>query len=170
MNRLAKLTLAEVLPHIGKTDRIMHDGNELSVQSLRMMTFRHKGTACVQCGIVGSFFFAERQEWFSRKHSIPYTGKYHLNLYGIDDHGNAVLMTHDHIIPVSLGGANNLTNSTTMCTKCNRTKANTMPSQQFISKHGGAMASARELNAPVSKKQFYPNPNKKVCHHVAEIA
>jgi len=44
---------------------------------------------------------------------------FHLNLYGFDENGEEVLMTRDHIIPVSRGGKNHLSNYQVYCWKCN---------------------------------------------------
>jgi len=35
-----------------------------------------------------------------------------------------ILMTKDHIVPVSLGGKDSLDNLQTMCYRCNRSKGN----------------------------------------------
>jgi hypothetical protein len=45
-----------------------------------------------------------------------------MNLYGMKD-GNEVLFTHDHILARGLGGADDLTNSQTMCSPCNGNKS-----------------------------------------------
>ena len=42
-----------------------------------------------------------------------------MNLYAINEKGEEVLMTKDHIEPKSLGGKNSLNNYQTMCTICN---------------------------------------------------
>lgn len=44
----------------------------------------------------------------------------HFNFYSADD----VLMTKDHIFPVSKGGKNHISNLQTMCKKCNERKSN----------------------------------------------
>lgn len=45
-------------------------------------------------------------------------------LYAVDQDGEEVMMTKDHIIPVSKGGKNTLENYQTMCRKCNVQKGN----------------------------------------------
>lgn len=40
----------------------------------------------------------------------------------IDENGKEVLMTKDHIIPKSKGGANDISNYQTMCKRCNEAK------------------------------------------------
>lgn len=49
---------------------------------------------------------------------------FHLNLYAIDENGKEVLMTKDHIIPKSKGGADDISNYQTMCERCNEAKGN----------------------------------------------
>ena len=49
---------------------------------------------------------------------------YHLNLYAVNDKGEEVLMTKDHILPKSLGGPDHLNNMQSMCKRCNENKSN----------------------------------------------
>lgn len=42
----------------------------------------------------------------------------------IDENGKEVLMTKDHIIPKSKGGADDISNYQTMCERCNEAKGN----------------------------------------------
>jgi len=70
----------------------------------------------VTCGLEGKFFATEKSH--KRDHS------YHLNLYAVREDGTEVLMTQDHIIALSLGGENTLTNLQTMCAPCNCKKGN----------------------------------------------
>lgn len=67
----------------------------------------------MSCGRVGTHFAIERG-----------TGQqtYHLNLWAIDEQGDEYLMTHDHILARSLGGADNISNTQTMCSPCNAEK------------------------------------------------
>jgi hypothetical protein len=67
---------------------------------------------CVACGLEGKYFFLER-------HSTEKSA--HFNLYGLQD-GNYVLMTKDHILAKSNGGANHVRNYQTMCSICNNLK------------------------------------------------
>ena len=88
------------------------DGSLVFMHSLRYQVFA-KSLTCTICGVVGKYFALER---------AGNVKKYHLNLYGIDEKGNEVLMTKDHIHPKSRGGSNKLDNFQTMCMVCNKDK------------------------------------------------
>ena len=81
----------------------------------RYQTFLTNGTKCCKCGIEGKYFVKE-------KHAAD--KRYHLNLYALNENGEEVLMTKDHIIPRSKGGKNELENYQTMCKICNELKGN----------------------------------------------
>lgn len=53
----------------------------------------------------------------------------HFNIYGIDEQGNYILFTRDHIIPRSDGGTDDIINQQTMCQKCNAKKGASRLSQ-----------------------------------------
>jgi len=135
MIRKSIYPLEAVLPHIvcpdrprghvksivdGKTRyeklRYNFDGDEIKMSSQRLYVFKEKGCDCVTCGIKGAFFAKE-------KHS-EYDRNYHFNLYALDEDGNEVLMTKDHIIPRSKGGLDVIENYQPMCTRCNEKKGN----------------------------------------------
>jgi 5-methylcytosine-specific restriction endonuclease McrA len=108
-------SLSEIVPYINQNaEKLEIDGSLVRVNSLRMQTFK-KGIQCVSCGISGMFFAKEK----SHKSDLTF----HLNLYALSC-GHEILMTHDHIIPLSKGGADKLRNCQTMCEKCNITKSN----------------------------------------------
>lgn len=65
------------------------------------------------CGLEGSFMAMEKSEK---------DVSFHFNMYGIEESGNEVLFTKDHIIPKSKGGSNQLSNYQTMCVNCNQNK------------------------------------------------
>lgn len=90
-------------------------GDIIKGNSQRYQTFFTKGLKCSCCGIEGKYFGKEKA--FRDNH-------YHLNLYAVDENGEEVLMTKDHIIPQSKGGKNNISNYQTMCIKCNLAKGN----------------------------------------------
>jgi len=74
------------------------NGNLIKMSSQRYLLFSRSCTCCV-CGVIGIFFAKERHSGSTR---------WHFNLYAIDDDGDEVLMTKDHIIPRSRGGENTL--------------------------------------------------------------
>jgi hypothetical protein len=90
------------------------DYDFVKISSQRLVLFKNKGISCVCCGLIGQYFVKEK-----KKDDISY----HLNLYALDSEGNEILMTKDHIIPVSKGGKNHHSNYQVMCTKCNLKKA-----------------------------------------------
>jgi hypothetical protein len=96
------------------------DGDQVKIRSDRLLTFKRKGIKCVRCGIEGKFFAKE-------KFIGDQSGHWHLNLYAVDNKGQEVLMTKDHIMPKSKGGADALYNYQPMCTCCNGEKADTVP-------------------------------------------
>lgn len=97
-------------------------GNKVvKMSSKRLKTFVTKGVICVSCGLAGTYFALERHRILSR-HSDP--NVWHFNLYAVDADGVEVLMTRDHIKPLSKNGPDNLDNSQTMCARCNNRKGN----------------------------------------------
>ena len=89
----------------------------VALNSRRYHVFHQSGVVCVACGLEGLFFARER--------SPRQLGKFHFNLYGVRD-DNEVLMTRDHIHPLSKGGSNRLDNQQTMCATCNSKKGDTV--------------------------------------------
>ena len=96
-----------------KNAMVMINGDKIKGNSQRFQTFFTKGLKCACCGIEGKYFGKEKT--FN-------DARYHLNLYALDEFGNEVLMTKDHIVPRSKGGASELYNYQTMCVKCNIAK------------------------------------------------
>ncbi len=121
----ARIILPLIEPEDGEINKkIMIDDDMIKVSSLRLLTFKTTGLKCVKCGIAGSFF---------RKEKSNSAISYHLNLYAIDMDGNEILMTKDHIVPLSKGGKDDLTNLQTMCIRCNVGKGN----NEYIDYRGG---------------------------------
>jgi hypothetical protein len=88
----------------------------VKMDSLRYQVFATHGVICNSCGIKGSFFALEQ--------TIPLSPNqnpniWHFNLYAINDDGEEVLMTKDHIKPKSQKGSNRLVNLQPMCYPCN---------------------------------------------------
>jgi 5-methylcytosine-specific restriction endonuclease McrA len=102
-----------------KNEYIELFGVSVKTTSQRYAVFQ-KNIACCKCGIKGKFLAVEK--------NVPshISSNYHFNLYAVDDDGNEVLMTKDHIHPKSKGGKNILDNYQTMCQKCNIEKGNTI--------------------------------------------
>ena len=82
----------------------------------RLQVFAQKGTACVRCGVDGVYLLT----------SVDQGGGRHVDLYTAD----FVLMTIDHILPKSRGGASTLVNYQPMCQHCNGRKGNTLEHTQ----------------------------------------
>ena len=89
------------------------DGEWINMGSHRYQCFALYGTTCVQCGLEAQYFIMERQ---------GHCGRYHFNLYGVDNQGNEVLFTKDHIQPKSRGGKDIIENYQPMCCTCNEQK------------------------------------------------
>lgn len=122
-NRHAVAPISEVVAAIRagwdeKKPKMTYEGFTFNVSSLRLRTFcldHELGTfVCAGCGLVPSFFSVDS---FVRGTQ----GSYHVNLYGVRD-GQEILFTHDHIVARSLGGADDLSNTQTMCAPCNSNK------------------------------------------------
>jgi len=99
----------------GKNQYTEIDGVQVKITSQRYSVFKKSITCCV-CGLKGSFLAVERNH--------VDTETYHINMYGINEDGEEILFTKDHIIPKSKGGKNRLDNYQTMCVKCNLEKGN----------------------------------------------
>lgn len=95
--------------------KVDFDGDLIKGNSQRYQTFFTKGCKCVVCGIKGKYFAKERH---------LQDKSYHLNLYAVDDNGDEILMTKDHILPRSKGGIDDISNYQTMCKLCNEAKGN----------------------------------------------
>lgn len=104
-----KLDIAEDL----KLREFELDGDMINAKSDRYLLFRTKGMSCLDCGITGSFFAKE-------KHRI--SERYHLNLYAVNESGDEVLMTKDHLKSKADGGKNHISNYGTRCKPCNEKK------------------------------------------------
>ena len=100
----------------GKNHMVDFDGTLINMASDRYKCFKIHGITCYQCGIEGRFFAMERH---------PENGpQYHFNLYGYNLNGNEVILTKDHMIPISEGGKDHIDNYQTLCFKCNVKKGN----------------------------------------------
>ena len=111
-----KYSIDLVLQNIGE-HTLEFDGYPVKMWSLRYQTFR-KSLFCAVCGKEGKHFRLEKHAL----HANIERNSFHFNLYTIDNNGNELLMTKDHIIPKAKGGRNHISNLQTMCTICNRNK------------------------------------------------
>lgn len=108
----------EILPIIGKdfSKKIFYTkmGEFLvKMNSDRLECFK-RNHICVVCGIEGNHFQLEAPSG---------TETPHWNFYHKDGE-KLILMTKDHIVPISKHGEDNLNNLQTMCIICNNEKGN----------------------------------------------
>lgn len=107
--------LQQVLDLIGPWGKHI-DGDYIRLGGLRLYTFKTMGVKCVNCGIEGAFFCKERDD---------HSPRFFMQLYAVTVDGGRVLMTKDHIKPLSKGGKNYAGNVQPMCAPCNERKADT---------------------------------------------
>lgn len=158
---LLQLPIERVLPAIDPEGKDFDfDGHRVNIHSLRLQTFKENSTDCVTCGIKGSYFWVDR---FNAKCKVD---RSHLNLYAVNDAGEEILMTHDHILSRSRGGADSIENTQTMCCVCNFLKAKVAVlienAQQAILRH--------ETNyTRLSEEQRQGEPGLFLTGHIAEL-
>jgi hypothetical protein len=93
------------------------NGYKIKMTGLKLKTFLDDGQTCSCCGMKATFFSVSKIKHLKSLNS------YHLSLWGANSKGELVQFTHDHTLARSLGGKNNVTNTTTMCFKCNNLKS-----------------------------------------------
>ena len=108
---------AQIPPNIKNGGTTKINGQIVGVSSVRLRTFHKTGAACHACGLEATHFELNRDSGGEARNA-----HYHLNLWGVNADGYPVLFTHDHKLARSLGGADNLTNTETMCSPCNAKK------------------------------------------------
>lgn len=123
-NRHAIVPLDYIIPEImaqwdDSKAKMEFGGYPFNIHSLRLKTFCRAAYAdalhCSKCKMPASYFAVESFRHGNQK-------SYHVNLYGRDAAGEDVLFTHDHTLARSLGGADDLSNTTVMCFPCNNKK------------------------------------------------
>lgn len=92
---------------------------KVDMKSLRYQCFQ-QSLRCACCGLEGKWMLLQfgASQLKKNKKVRP-----HFNLYAIEN-DIYVLMTKDHILPVSCGGTNDISNLQTMCSICNGIKSN----------------------------------------------
>lgn len=115
--RAGLVDIATVLRAVANTkvSSIVVHGQKVKTTGLRLRTFAEHGIVCSSCGIKATHFAVEQS---------PNASNYHLNLWGFNARGQEELFTCDHTLARCLGGKNHLSNTTTMCSRCNHKKGN----------------------------------------------
>lgn len=94
-----------------------HGDYLINTHSRRLKCFK-RDPRCAYCDRVGALWLLQKQacdtDWC-------------LNLYAIDPNDKLVLMTRDHVFPISRGGGDALYNSTAACEPCNKKKGASIP-------------------------------------------
>jgi len=137
MFTFTKLDFASTLPLIGEGKRKIvvqteHGIIKVSASSKRLNCFS-KNHACVTCYRKGSVFLVQSHKiknvnackWcIHHKHFTKcHLDTPHINMYHVENNGQLILMTRDHIIPSCKGGKDTLDNLHTMCSICNTNKS-----------------------------------------------
>ena len=125
---LAEFSINEILSkiqyrsttYLQRNEKVEIYGYKVRVGTLRLQTFK-KNVKCKRCGREGNIFRLE-----TNKGETP-----HLNFFHITMEGDEILMTRDHVIPLSKSGPNNIANSQTMCEPCNTLKADKIQKWYF---------------------------------------
>lgn len=125
-------------------------GQEVKVKGLRLRTFKNNAPCCSDpdCSLTFSHFAVERSLGKGGA-PAPDDHPYHLNLYGINQHGHEVLFTHDHTLARSLGGADTDSNTTPMCLPCN--------SRKSVKEHALVKQRRKALGIPINLKVPQPS-------------
>jgi len=123
---LARLSIVSFKDYTSELRYLNVDGYKVKRHSKRYQLFR-QSTACCNCKIKGEFFALETTDQIiHRANCNNHPILYHFNLYAIKD-GKEILMTKDHILPISRGGTDNINNLQVMCQDCNVSKNSTLP-------------------------------------------
>lgn len=144
MIRYGILPIQEVLSRIGNHKHVYEiNGRKFFVKmgSQRYKLFQ-KSLTCVGCKRDGNYFAleasAEQIIWSAKLISNAYEKPHyrlhpyyigHFNLYSLSERGHDILMTKDHIVPISRGGRNIMSNYQVMCSLCNNKKGNSTGSK-----------------------------------------
>jgi len=136
--------------NINRSVEVFH-GHEIYMDSSRYRLFQ-RDHVCCSCGIAGAYYAVERNTKWSRRQKRPLIAEgqhWHLNLYAVRN-GVEVMMTKDHHIPRSRGGADHDSNYVPMCSTCNKLKSNRLPGESdeeyeaFLLARGGLTQSKEQ--------------------------
>jgi 5-methylcytosine-specific restriction endonuclease McrA len=115
MITVARFDPEEIFPYVYFNSRgFNYNGITIKTTSTRLYCFKNN-PSCVCCGIKGTIFLLQKH--LESEHTP------HFNLYA-EEEGELILMTKDHIVPVSKGGPTKQSNLQTMCCLCNNLKKN----------------------------------------------
>lgn len=95
-------------------------GETINMNSQSYTLFKSKGVKCKHCGIEGKFCGIEKHKKYR---------EYKIKVYALTQNNTEILMTVDHIIPLSRGGTDTLENLQPLCEICNRSKGNYLESE-----------------------------------------
>jgi 5-methylcytosine-specific restriction endonuclease McrA len=123
--------IEEVLPFIGPFEREYYAGGRIFIVKMgsqRYEVFR-RSRECANCGLIGDRFLLQSSEthklWYDHEQRISYPRplfRAHFNLFGVSRRGKLIMLTKDHIQPLSKGGVSMIVNYQTMCAPCNNIK------------------------------------------------
>lgn len=126
MECLGRLPAAEGLALLRAARRAGHRtmdvlGVAVSVRGLRLATFARDGDRCSMCQRPATWMQVERDP--NPQGTGQTTAHWHVQVYHDTGKGGLIRFTHDHTLARCLGGTNQLSNTTTMCARCNLRKA-----------------------------------------------
>ena len=122
-------TLIDELP-----THFMFDGHIINYDNIKYKLF-YQNNSCVACGLVGSFFYKEKN---------GDSTDFHINMYGVKN-GREVLFSKDHIMARRNGGTSILGNLQTMCVDCNNLKGH-LSNAKFMRKMRNSKDSKDNVN------------------------